>query len=202
MRRSLSTRSGWIVRPATLTAACGSSLRPGTPSEIPRMTDSNALGGRSTGPDQGHPRVASRRDPHEVERGVTSPLRTVVDRGSPPALRRGAGRSPTRLCGAECCAPWTSRGQQRARKAPGGLASYASWPIPIARQPTRSSRVCERSRSTFPGVAVVPQVGVLVAGGLRVVPDLLDVSLGLVLEARQSRLPHWPKPFDERLLAI
>ncbi|MCU1536501.1 MAG: hypothetical protein JWP82_852, partial [Humibacillus sp.] len=34
-----------------------------------------------------------------------------------------------------------------------------------------------------PDVSMVPQVGVLVAGGVRVAPDLVDVDLGLVLEA-------------------
>jgi len=34
-----------------------------------------------------------------------------------------------------------------------------------------------------PGLAVVPQVGIRLADGARVAPDLVDVTLGLVLEA-------------------
>ena len=120
--------------------------------------------------------------PHEVERGVTSPVRTVVDcaRHLPfdealsvadSALRSGVLRSSD-LAGAAAAA----EGAGRAR---------------VVRVLTNASRKAanpfESSLRAIAldvgGLRVVPQVGVVVAGGARVGPDLVDVHLGLVLEA-------------------
>ena len=146
-------------------------------------------------------------DPHEVERGVTSPLRTVVDcaRHLPfdealsvadSALRSGV------LCSVDLArAASSTQGAGRARV----LRVLANAHRKAANPFESSLRAIALD---VPGLAVVPQVGVQIAGGLRVVPDLVDVSLGLVLEADshefhtgRSRLTSDCWRYDELVLA-
>ncbi|HET7801538.1 MAG TPA: hypothetical protein VFL38_14035 [Humibacillus xanthopallidus] len=121
-------------------------------------------------------------EPHEVQRGVTSPLRTVVDcaRHLPfeealsvadSALRSGVLRAPD-LAGAARSA----QGAGRAR-----VVRVLTNANRKAANPFESSLRAIALDVT--GLRVVPQVGVIVAGGARVAPDLVDVALGLVLEA-------------------
>jgi very-short-patch-repair endonuclease len=121
-------------------------------------------------------------EPHEIQHGVTSPLRTVVDcaRHLPleeslsvadSALRSGMLRS-----GDLAAAARAAQGAGRARVL-----------RVLANAHRRAANPFESSLRAIAldvaGLRVVPQVGVLVAGGARVAPDLVDVDLGLVLEA-------------------
>ncbi|WP_404392135.1 hypothetical protein [Humibacillus xanthopallidus] len=121
-------------------------------------------------------------EPHEVERGVTSPLRTVVDcaRHLPfdealsvadSALRSGLLR-PTDLMRAG--AHIQGAGRMRVLRVLHNAHRKAANPF------ESSLRAIALD---VQGLAVVPQVGVRLAGGERVAPDLVDATLGLVLEA-------------------
>jgi very-short-patch-repair endonuclease len=120
--------------------------------------------------------------PHEVQQGVTSPLRTVIDcaRHLPfeealsvadSAVRSGVLRSSD-LTGAARAA----QGAGRAR-----VVRVLTNANRKAANPFESS--LRAIALDVAGLRVVPQVGVIVAGGTRVAPDLVDVDLGLVLEA-------------------
>ncbi|MEO7446823.1 MAG: hypothetical protein ABI336_01010 [Humibacillus sp.] len=118
---------------------------------------------------------------HEVANGVTTPLRTVVDcaRHLPfdealsvadSALRSGQLKRGDLLRAAA-----TIRGAGRVR-----VVRVLTEARAKAANPFESS--LRAIALDVPGLAVVPQVGILVCGQ-RVAPDLVDVQLGLVLEA-------------------
>ena len=135
--------------------------------------------------DESRERATLRRaalEPHEVERGVTSPLRTVVDcaRHLPldealsvadSALRSGLLRSTDLTLAA---ARIQGAGRMRVLRVLVNAHRKAANPF------ESSLRAIALD---VPGLAFVPQVGIRLAGGARVVPDLVDVNLGLVLEA-------------------
>jgi len=135
--------------------------------------------------DESRERATLRRaalEPHEVERGVTSPLRTVVDcaRHLPldealsvadSALRSGLLRSTDLTLAAA-----RIQGAGRMRVLRVLVQAHRK-----AANPFESS--LRAIALDVPGLAVIPQVGIRLAGGARVVPDLVDVTLGLVLEA-------------------
>ncbi|MEO7752879.1 MAG: hypothetical protein ABIS35_05645 [Terracoccus sp.] len=145
--------------------------------------------------------------PREIDGGVTTPLRTVVDcaRHLPfeealsvadSALRSGALR-PADL--ASAARDVHGAGRTRVLRVLTEADARAANPFESS---LRAIALDVR------GLAVVPQVGIRVAGGVRIVPDLVDVELGLVLEADshefhtgRARLTSDCWRYDELLLA-
>lgn len=159
---------------------------------------------------QSRPRALIRRsllDPHEIERGVTAPLRTVVDCArhlsfdEALAVADSALRSRVLRPADLARAAASAQGAGRAR-----VLRVLTHAQAEAANPFESS--LRAIALDVPGLVVVPQVGIRVAGGVRVVPDLVDVGLGLVLEADshefhtgRQRLTSDCWRYDELLLA-
>ena len=121
-------------------------------------------------------------DPRDAAAGITSPARTVVDcaRHLPfdeaLAIADSALRSRRVSAGHLATLAQQVRGPGRPRVL--RVLTHAS---SKAANPFES--VLRAISLDVPGLDLRPQVGIAVAGGERVTPDLVDVSLGIVVEA-------------------
>ncbi len=146
-------------------------------------------------------------DPSEIEGGITTPLRTVVDCARHLPFEEALSVADSAL---------RSRVIRRADLARAAADVHGAGRSRVLRvlavADARAANPFESSLRAIalgvPGLAVVPQVGISVAGGTRVVPDLVDVGLGLVLEADshefhtgRERLTSDCWRYDELLLA-
>jgi len=121
-------------------------------------------------------------DPRDAAEGITSPVRTVVDCARHLPFDEALAIADSALRSRRVAARDLATAAQQVR-GPGRPRVLRVLAHASSKAANPFESVLRAIALDVPGLDLRPQVGIAVAGGERVTPDLVDVALGIVVEA-------------------